>query len=99
MRQPSRGTLRPRRPPVIGATTRTSIGAGTRRGSVSARYRRAVSGATMADMGPWHLKPLAVLALGVAVAGEVAAVVLSLGIDEWYGVLPSAIYSLTLGGA
>jgi signal transduction histidine kinase len=50
-------------------------------------------------MGAWHLKPLAVLAFGLTVAGEIAAVVLSLGIDPWYSVLPSALYSLALGGA
>ena len=50
-------------------------------------------------MGAWHLKPLAVLAFGLTVAGEIAAVVLSLGIDPWYGVLPSALYSLAMGGA
>jgi signal transduction histidine kinase len=50
-------------------------------------------------MGAWHLKPLAVLAFGLTVAGEIAAVVLSLGIDPWYSVLPSALYSLALGGS
>jgi signal transduction histidine kinase len=50
-------------------------------------------------MSVWQLKPLAVLAFGLTVAGEVASVVLSIGIEPWYGVLPSVTFSVTLAGA
>jgi signal transduction histidine kinase len=50
-------------------------------------------------MDVWHLKPLAVLAFALTVAAEIAAVVLSIGIVPWYGPLPSALFSVTLGGA
>jgi signal transduction histidine kinase len=50
-------------------------------------------------MSVWELKPLAVVAFGLTAAAEIAAVVLSIGIDPWYGVLPSALFSVTLAGA
>jgi signal transduction histidine kinase len=40
-----------------------------------------------------------VLAFTLTVAAEIAAVVLSIGLHPWYAVLPSALFSVTLGGA
>jgi signal transduction histidine kinase len=53
----------------------------------------------MPGMSIWQLKPLALVAFGVTLAAEIAAIVLSIGINVWYAELPSAVFSVTLGGA
>jgi signal transduction histidine kinase len=46
-----------------------------------------------------NLNPLAAIAFGLTLAGEIAAIMLSIGIVAWYGMLLSALLSLALAGA